>query len=100
MTKLVGILRLIASWTFTIAYVTCVIVITLASLGWFTRRHGCSVIRSWGRAMLRILGITLRVDNIELLDGPGPKVVTFNHSSQLDGYVTLAMLPDNGTIVV
>jgi putative phosphoserine phosphatase/1-acylglycerol-3-phosphate O-acyltransferase len=50
--------------------------------------------------MLRIFGVTLRVDNIAAMAAPGPKIVTFNHSSQLDGYVTLAMLPDNGTIVV
>lgn len=58
------------------------------------------MMRRWGRAILRIAGVTLETSGMEHLAPREKRVVTFNHGSILDIFIVLALLPAGGVPVV
>ena len=50
--------------------------------------------------MRRLLGLPLRVEGLERLDGAGPVVIVANHASYLDGFVLMATVPGQACYVV
>ena len=54
-------------------------------------QHWCA--RNWGRALLALCGVRLRVSGAEVLGGSNPYILCANHQSDIDIPVLLAALP-------
>ena len=61
-------------------------------------RHALA--RTAARLMRRLLGMPLRVEGVEHLDGAGPFVIVANHASYLDGFVLMSIIPGEACYVV
>jgi 1-acyl-sn-glycerol-3-phosphate acyltransferase len=53
----------------------------------------------WGRVALWLQGVRLTVHGREHLDGPGARLVFFNHQSVLDLFVMTALWPERGVVI-
>ena len=71
------------------------LLIVTPNLSW---RHALA--RSAARLMQRLLGLPLRVESVEHLDGAGPFVIVANHASYLDGFVLMSIIPGEACYVV
>ena len=61
-------------------------------------RHALA--RAAARLMQRGLGLPLRVEGLDHLDGTGPFVIVANHASYLDGFVLMSIVPGEVCYVV
>ena len=71
------------------------LLIVTPNLSW---RHALA--RFAARLMRRLLGLPLRVEGVEHLDGAGPFVIVANHASYLDGFVLMSIIPGEACYVV
>ncbi len=71
------------------------LLIVTPRLSW---RHALA--RAAARLMRRLLGLPLRVEGLDRLDGAGPAVVVANHASYLDGFVLMSIHPGAACYVV
>jgi 1-acyl-sn-glycerol-3-phosphate acyltransferase len=65
----------------------------------FFRRHRRSLVRCWGRIGLFISGIRLEDTGTEHLEGPGGRIVLFNHQSLLDLFILAAFWSEHSVVV-
>lgn len=56
-------------------------------------------VRTWGRVPLRLCGATVEVHGREHIEGPGPRLVLFNHVSLLDLYVLASLCPERALVL-
>ena len=71
------------------------LLVVTPNLSW---RHGLA--RAASRIMRRLLGLPLRVEGIDHLDGTGPFVIVANHASYLDGFILMSIIPGEACYVV
>ena len=95
-----GVWQNLAAWVFTAVFGSLVILVSILSLGAWSETFGRRMMRLWGRAILRIAGVTLETSGLEHLAPREKRVVTFNHGSILDIFIVLALLPEGGVPVV
>lgn len=90
---------LYAGYFWTLAGLCLIVVwkllVVTPSLFW---RHGLA--RVAARFMRRSLGLSLRTEGLEYLDGAGPFVIVANHASYLDGFVLMSVIPGEACYVV
>jgi 1-acyl-sn-glycerol-3-phosphate acyltransferase len=84
MQRLRSVLGYLAAWVFTVLYWLPLLVVGLATGGWFTRRYLAPLAHAWGRAVLGLVGVRVVVEGGELLEGAASRVVVVNHQSSLD----------------
>lgn len=94
---MLGGLRVAAGW----AWLALVVLLALACSA-LTLRVGVSrwfhvPARLLGRGLLRVVGVRLVVTNGAALAGRRTRVLTFNHTSQLDLAVVASLMPPGGT---
>ncbi|MDF1800600.1 MAG: lysophospholipid acyltransferase family protein [Planctomycetota bacterium] len=65
---------------------------------WF-RRKGWWMVNLWGRLPLWWHGVKMQVTGRERQDGPGPRLVLFNHVSILDLFLLAANSPPNTVVI-
>ena len=63
------------------------------------RRIAPAILRTYGRATLRVCGVRLHVEHGERLKQPGGAILMPNHSSTLDTYVFTALMPTGANAV-
>lgn len=93
------VIQVAVGWLFTIVLSCLVILIAIVTVG-RGRSFGRLIVRSWATGMLRLLGIRVRVQGPARRDDATPRIVTFNHASQLDGYVVLSLLSPRSVTVI
>ena len=71
------------------------LLVVTPKLSW---RHALA--RAAARRMRWVLGLPLRVEGREYLDGTGPCVIVANHASYLDGFVLMSIVPGAACYVV
>lgn len=76
--------RYLLAWIFMLLYWSAVLTLHLLTLRRLPSRWMAEIIRFWGRASLRILGIRLELINESTVDSQCPRVVVTNHQSALD----------------
>ena len=100
--KAEGLFRHVVAWGYSAAYVPILVTACLAAPRSKRDRVWPAMVRSWGRNMLRIGGVSLEIDaeaQARLADRRA-RVLLFNHSSTLDVFVGAALLPDGGVLVL
>jgi putative phosphoserine phosphatase / 1-acylglycerol-3-phosphate O-acyltransferase len=65
----------------------------------FRQRGFLPWVRAWGRVPLWLLGIRLDVHGLEHRDAPGPKLLLFNHVSELDILILSALCPERPIVL-
>jgi 1-acyl-sn-glycerol-3-phosphate acyltransferase len=92
--------QICAAWIFTAIFLTAAVLVVAALSGRLRSRVRAWFIRSWAGGMLFIVGVRLRVEGAEHLAGRAKRVMTLNHSSLLDAFIALSLLPEGGLPVV
>src|SRR6266446_8014187 len=92
-----GLGQTLLVWGFTALFLTVVVVIALFAPRRSFEGFRCWAIRTWARVGLRILRVSLHLEGAEHVATRAPRIITFNHTSLLDIFVVLALLPDGGT---
>lgn len=85
--------QVVGSWLFISVYGVAASLLTILTLGLFSRRLAPFILRVWGRIMLRLAGITFEVQGEEHLRKDAMKIVPFNHGSLLDAFLVPALMP-------
>lgn len=85
--------QVVGSWVFITFYGVAASVLTILTLGLFSRGLSPLLMRIWGRTMLRLAGITFEVEGAEYLRADAMKIVPFNHGSLLDAFLVPALMP-------
>ncbi|MBK8741314.1 MAG: AMP-binding protein [Betaproteobacteria bacterium] len=78
------------AWTVfcTLAIVAWCGIMTAPRLAWRRRTA-----RALARAAMRLIGLPMRVEGLDRLSGPGPRIVVANHASYADAILLGAVLP-------
>ena len=100
--KAEGLIRHAVAWSYSAVYVPLLVTACLAAPRSKRDRVWPAMVRSWGRNMLRIGGVSMEIDpaaQARLRDRRA-RVLLFNHSSTLDVFVGAALLPDGGVLVL
>jgi 1-acyl-sn-glycerol-3-phosphate acyltransferase len=95
-----GAWQVVGSWLFICVYGTAASVVTVATLGLGWRELSPWLMRVWGRAMLKLAGVTYSVEGAEHLHAEGMKIVAFNHASLIDAFLVTAIMPARSTAAV
>lgn len=93
--------QLTLAWLFCAISIPVIILLMAATLGRRKATLGAWCMRTWGRVMLAISGVTMRFDPgaREAIYSRRARVLTFNHSSTLDLFVGAALMPDGGVTI-
>lgn len=92
--------QLIVGWAFTSGYAIFAGTLTVLSLGLFSNWLTPALLRVFGRTILRIQGVELRVEGLEHLASPAMRVATFNHTSLLDAMIIPVLNPTGGVSAI
>lgn len=87
------LLRVLAAWFFTGIYWIAVALVQAATLKRLPRMWVHEVMRFWGRSVLRLLGLELRILNESTMEERAARVMVFNHQSALDMCWVAAIFP-------
>lgn len=89
-------------WLLTALVVPAILASLLLTLGRAKDTLAVALVRAWGRTMLRVCGVRLRIEPAAAaeLARRRRRVLTFNHASTLDMFLMTALWPDNATAVV
>lgn len=74
--------------------------VTLLTLGIFSRTLGPFIVRTWGKTMLRLARVTVSVEGTEHLSSDTMKIATFNHGSLLDSFLIGSIMPTGSVAAV
>ncbi len=92
--------QLLASWVVGVGIGIVGSTITLLTFGLFYRTLSPLVVRTWGKTMLWIGGVTVSVEGAEHLDPSTMKIATFNHGSVLDSFLIASIMPSGSVAAV
>jgi 1-acyl-sn-glycerol-3-phosphate acyltransferase len=95
-----GAVVLAAAWVFLGLFLTLTSLFSLLTFRIGVARYMYLISRFCGRTVLRIAGITLRVNGREHIKGRRMRIVAFNHTTQLDLFVFAALLPPSSTPII
>lgn len=95
-----GTAILALGWSFLAIFLTAVTSFTLLTLRFRSDRYFYLVARIFGRVILRLQGIDLRLDHADRIDPTRSQILIFNHTSQLDLFFFTAIMPKRCTIIV
>ncbi len=93
-------LRVIAAWGFTLVYALFASTVAIFTLGHWSHGLTPALLRFWGRTMLKIVGVTVKLEGYEHLTAPHGKIATFNHSSLLDAMFVTAIMPKGSVAAI
>lgn len=94
---LIGSLKHIAGWIFTLLALGLLIILVVLTLGYFRHHGAAALLRVWGRGMLFIAGVRLDKEGLDVLRTRSCRVITINHTSSLDLFIVCSLAP-NGSI--
>lgn len=94
------VLSYVLGWSFSFVVASVVVISSLVTFGVFWRTMTPWQLRFWGRWALRIQGVRVEYEGLEHIEGPGKRVVLFNHSSGLDAMLVPSVFPEAGVAVI
>jgi 1-acyl-sn-glycerol-3-phosphate acyltransferase len=94
--SVIGASRIAVGWLLICTVLPPVIAVALLTLRIGTGRWFHRFARIFGRAILRIVGIRLDVEDGEALEGRRTRIYLINHTSQLDVFIICALMPPGG----
>lgn len=92
--------QLIVGWAFTFGYAAFAGSVTVLTLGLFSNWLTPALLRVFGRSILWIQGVELKVEGLEHLATPAMRVATFNHTSLLDAMIIPVLNPTGGVSAI
>ena len=79
---------------------TAALLFAVLTLGFRSDLYVYRIARFYGRGMLRIAGIRVRTKGAQALADRQARLISFNHSSQLDIFMIASVFPPGGTALV
>jgi len=92
--------QLLSSWVFGVAIGLVGSSVTIVTLGVFSRTLSPLIVRTWGKTMLRLAGVTVSLEGAEYLRDDSMKIATFNHGSLLDAFLIASIMPRGAVAAV
>lgn len=87
-------------WAFLAVFLTAATTATLLTLRIRSDRYFYLVARVFGRVVLKLQGVDIRIDHGERIATDHSQILIFNHASQLDVFCFTAIMPPRCTIIV